>query len=53
MSGPILGALAVPLAHMGHYAALLYAAPVLILLGWAGIARLSKWLTAKRDPRDS
>ena len=45
--------LVVPLAHMGHYAALLYAAPVLILLAWAGIARFSKWRASRRDSRNS
>lgn len=51
MSGANLLASLVPVAHMGHYAALLYAAPVLILLAWAGIARLSKWIRARRDSR--
>lgn len=41
----------VPLAHLGHWAALLYAAPVLILLVWAGLARLRRWISVRAERR--
>jgi len=37
-----------PIAHLGHYTALLYAAPVLALLAWAGFARLKRWIRGRR-----
>ncbi len=31
------------LAHIGHYASLLYALPVVLLFAWAGCARVARW----------
>jgi len=36
----LIGLLAFPLAHLGHWASLLYALPVIILIIWAGVAKL-------------
>jgi len=36
----LIGLPAFPLAHLGHWASLLYALPVIILIIWAAVAKL-------------
>ena len=43
-------ALTVPLAHAGHWlAGLAYAAPVLVLLGWMGVAKVKDSRARRAD----
>ena len=47
----------IPLAHLAHWAALLYAAPVILLGIWAGVAKLRESqrqkVKAKMKPKES
>ena len=44
-------AISVPIAHLAHWAAVFYAAPVIVLLGWVGLARLVRALRS-RNPEE-
>lgn len=41
-------AISVPIAHLAHWAAVFYAAPVILLLLWAGLARLVRLRNARK-----
>jgi len=42
-----------PLAHLAHFYSLIYAAPVLLLLGWMGITTLRERRARRRAARDA
>ncbi|MCX6394591.1 MAG: hypothetical protein NTY57_07075 [Solirubrobacterales bacterium] len=40
-------AISVPMGHLGHWAGVFYAVPVILLLLWAGVARLVRLRKAR------